>query len=211
MIIYLVRHGVTEDNTAQVFQGPNSQLSPEGEVQAGKVAERLSGIKIDEIWTSPMSRAKRTAEIINEYQKTVLSEVPELQEIRRPKAVIGKTMAQIVAEGHKYSGVGMWTNPRMKYDGSESFAELVVRAQATITRLEEKAKYEPPDFTLLITSHGVMLGTLLLCFLLDKHAKPKVVLDAFRKTKMENTGISIARIDKDGRRSLLTMGDFAHL
>lgn len=210
MTIYFVRHGVTYDNIAGVFQGPDSELTPEGEVQAGKVAERLSAITINEIWSSPMIRAYKTAEFINQYQKTKLNKVDELREIKRPTFAIGKTHEDPRVKASGYTGIELITDPHFSVEDGESFADLVARAQVVITKLENLAAQKPADYTVAVASHGLMLATLLLCIIHRNQATPELLLEPIKRISMENTGISIARF-KQGKWKLLTMGDFAHL
>jgi probable phosphoglycerate mutase len=54
MLIYLVRHGIPDYAT--------DSLKPEGVLQAEAVGKRLAETGIDEIYSSPLGRAKQTAE-----------------------------------------------------------------------------------------------------------------------------------------------------
>lgn len=67
-MIYFVRHGESEANVRKVFAGQkdNSLLTNEGRKQAKATAQEIieEGIKIDKIYSSPLSRAYETAEII---------------------------------------------------------------------------------------------------------------------------------------------------
>ncbi len=63
---YVARHGQTEFNLKGIIGGilePN-ELSPKGEEQAGILGEKLQHIPFDKIYSSKLSRAKKTAEII---------------------------------------------------------------------------------------------------------------------------------------------------
>ncbi|WP_424935461.1 MULTISPECIES: histidine phosphatase family protein [Bacteria] len=61
--IYLVRHGEHQDAEYGVDDGP---LSPRGRRQAELIADRLSGLALDAVWHSPLSRAAETARAIAE-------------------------------------------------------------------------------------------------------------------------------------------------
>lgn len=64
-MIYTIRHGKTELNKANVLQGrSNYPLNEEGKQQAKEAAAQLQGIVFDYIFTSPLTRAVQTAEII---------------------------------------------------------------------------------------------------------------------------------------------------
>lgn len=62
-IIMLVRHGRTP-TTGQVLPGraPGLNLSEQGRDQAQAVAERLAGVPVAAVYTSPMERTRQTAE-----------------------------------------------------------------------------------------------------------------------------------------------------
>ena len=66
-MIYIVRHGQTEKNKANVLQGRSDvPLNDAGRRQAEEVRDRFreAGIRFDLVYTSPLIRAVQTAEII---------------------------------------------------------------------------------------------------------------------------------------------------
>ncbi len=63
--IILVRHGETEWNTKGIFRGRRDiHLNETGRNQARKLAEELTNYNITRVYSSPLSRARETAEII---------------------------------------------------------------------------------------------------------------------------------------------------
>ncbi|HHW31984.1 MAG TPA: alpha-ribazole phosphatase [Clostridiaceae bacterium] len=65
--IILVRHGQTKMNLRGTNSGwTDHELTEEGIAQAYKAKEKLAGLEIDKIYASPLKRALKTAEIINE-------------------------------------------------------------------------------------------------------------------------------------------------
>ncbi|MFC7849418.1 MSMEG_4193 family putative phosphomutase [Arthrobacter sp. NPDC057388] len=62
-ILLLVRHGETP-TTGQVLPGraPGLHLSERGRAQAQRVAERLAGLPVDAVYSSPLERTCETAE-----------------------------------------------------------------------------------------------------------------------------------------------------
>lgn len=65
MKIWLVRHGETDANARKVFQGwLDLPLNTTGEHQARWVRDTLRGQSFERIYSSPLQRAKATAEII---------------------------------------------------------------------------------------------------------------------------------------------------
>jgi len=68
--IILVRHGETEWNVEEVFRGRiDIELNETGLKQAELLAEYLGEINIDAVYSSPLKRALKTAEVIARYHK----------------------------------------------------------------------------------------------------------------------------------------------
>ena len=77
--IIIVRHGETEWNVAEIFRGRiDIDLNETVIKQAELLAEYLSKIKIDAIYSSPLKRALKTAEIIASYHKLNVNIAPGL-------------------------------------------------------------------------------------------------------------------------------------
>src|SRR3546814_6731941 len=83
MKILLARHGETQWNAEGRYQGQEDiALSPVGEAQARALGERLREVRIDRAVASPLSRARRTAELaLGESRAGMLARDPGLMEI----------------------------------------------------------------------------------------------------------------------------------
>ena len=90
--LYIVRHGQTEWNVLEKFQGQlNSPLTTEGIKKIEKTASELKNIKFEAVYTSELGRTISTAEIIlqhnnfekikNKNEKLTLYKLSELNEI----------------------------------------------------------------------------------------------------------------------------------
>ncbi|HEY0777816.1 MAG TPA: histidine phosphatase family protein [Gemmatirosa sp.] len=63
--VALVRHGETEWNARGVYQGSRDvALSAHGRAQAAALALRLAPVAFDAVYTSPLARARETAEVV---------------------------------------------------------------------------------------------------------------------------------------------------
>jgi 2,3-bisphosphoglycerate-dependent phosphoglycerate mutase len=63
--LFVFRHAETTDNSNNIFSGwRNPDLTPKGLLQAQEVAQQLEKEKIDYAFTSHLTRAKRTLEIV---------------------------------------------------------------------------------------------------------------------------------------------------
>lgn len=80
--LYLTRHGQTEWNVENRFQGwSDSPLTEKGIRQAKDLAKRLRGISFDAIYSSPAGRALQTAEILRDGRDIEIREHPDLREM----------------------------------------------------------------------------------------------------------------------------------
>ena len=62
--VWLVRHGETEWSRDGRHTGiTDLPLTPKGEEQASLLRDRLAGASVDRVVSSPLERAKRTAEL----------------------------------------------------------------------------------------------------------------------------------------------------
>lgn len=82
MDIYLIRHGETDYNKRKRLQGVTDiPLNAQGIWLARKTAEGLRDIAFDRIYSSPLIRARRTAEIIRGDRPIEIIETDGLKEI----------------------------------------------------------------------------------------------------------------------------------
>ena len=80
--VYLTRHGQTVWNLDKRLQGSgNSDLTDHGVEQAEQLKKRVDGLKLDVIYTSPLERARKTANIIRGNRNIEIIEVDAFKEI----------------------------------------------------------------------------------------------------------------------------------
>lgn len=95
--LFLVRHGQTSANTEHRFAGSTDvPLDDLGRAQAMQVAARFGGIDLDAIVTSPLRRARYTAEKIGEIKRLPVTLLDGLREIDFGEAE-GMTIEEILA------------------------------------------------------------------------------------------------------------------
>ncbi|WVQ97478.1 hypothetical protein IAU59_004592 [Kwoniella sp. CBS 9459] len=72
MYLLFVRHGQTDDNVRGIIQGhKDTTLNDYGRQESYRLAERLKRYRIVEAWSSPLSRARETAEIVLQHHPDV--------------------------------------------------------------------------------------------------------------------------------------------
>lgn len=155
--VYMVRHGETDWNRAHRMQGwSDIPLNERGREQAAFAARALASVPLDVIYTSPLKRAEKTAEIIRGERKIPLFAEKGFIEIN-----LGKW------DGHTpdemdvlYPGqYDIWrsTPGDVHIDGGETFAKVQERAWKAFLSMvnEEKGKH------ILLVSHMGCLSTIL--------------------------------------------------
>jgi len=80
MELFLCRHGKTEHNENGIVQGQmDSRIREEGREQARKLRDRLAEEDISKIYSSSMTRAVETAEIVAEPHDIEIEKSGELK------------------------------------------------------------------------------------------------------------------------------------
>lgn len=80
--LYLARHGFSEANLLRLHAGSGGwPLRPEGRKQAEALARQVQCLAITEIWTSPLPRARQTAEIVAGICAIPIFEDEDLREL----------------------------------------------------------------------------------------------------------------------------------
>lgn len=146
--VLLVRHGETDDNAADRFQGRRDTLLNErGREQSRALAQRLRGEGLRAIYTSPLRRARATAEIVAD----ALGLEPVVDE-RLIEADTGEWSGLLTAEivAMAASEYARWraADPSFRFPGGESVAEQTARMTAA---LAEVARGPLPA---LVVTHG---------------------------------------------------------
>ena len=72
MKIYIVRHGQVNSNIKGVYNTKDEDLTDVGVKQALETREKMKGINFDIVYSSPLKRAKHTAEIVTNGQKEIV-------------------------------------------------------------------------------------------------------------------------------------------
>lgn len=159
MKILLARHGETPWNAEGRYQGQEDiALSPVGEAQALALSLRLRDVAITRAVASPLSRARRTAEIALGGRASMLSLDAGLAEIAH-----GEWEGLLAAEIRKRDGerLAAWRDAphEVLMPGGESLQHVVDRAWPAFARACEGLG---ADDTLLLVAHDAV-NRVLLC------------------------------------------------
>ena len=150
--VYLMRHGETEANVGQVLMGHgDSPFSAAGWRQPVEVARQLDSQPLACIYTSPMARTQRTAELVLEAlgQPIAIETEVAIAEIDAGEFT-GLTFGDVRARVSDDAVLGEFC-----YPGGESWADVQRRSVEFVLELEERHAGES---VLLVTHAGVIAG-----------------------------------------------------
>lgn len=146
MKVYFVRHGQTDWNKELRIQGRTDiPLNDEGIRQAEKSAAFLKEESFDLVVTSPLSRAKQTAEIIATTTGLPLVEMNQFIE-RDYGETEGLTLEERIARF-----------PDGQYKAVESVEDVITRVKEGLEELQNNY----PGKNIIVVSHGGVINALL--------------------------------------------------
>ena len=196
MKIYFVRHGETDWNKERKIQGQvDIPLNEFGRHLARETAKGLRDVPFDVCFTSPLGRARETAEIILQGR-----DVPILEDKRILEMNFG------VLEGKCCSKEG-WDVPdsfQMFFDdpvhyqateGGEDFQAVRERTGDFLNWLFAQEQYQ--DSTVLVTTHGAAMAGLL------NNLKKKPLAEYWGVGVHKNCGVTEVDVT-DGRIEIIS-------
>ncbi|QCB93054.1 MSMEG_4193 family putative phosphomutase [Cellulomonas shaoxiangyii] len=186
--LLLVRHGRTTANTAGVLAGRAAgvRLDAVGRTQAERAGERLAGVPLVAVVTSPLERCRQTARALLDRQAAapVLAVDTGLTECDYGQWQ-GRTLADLAGEP-------LWsvvqTQPSAAvFPGGESLAAVQARAVAAVRRHDAAVEAEHgPGAVWAAVSHGDVIKAVL-ADALGMH------LDLFQRLHVGPASVSVVR------------------
>lgn len=161
MDIYLIRHGETDYNREKRLQGETDiPLNSRGIELAQMTAQGMRNLHFDRIYTSPLVRAKKTAEIIRGDRNIPIIPTDGLKEIS-----FGDYEGLTVKNG-KYNipdpdFLNFFQAPEKYHTppGGESIEHLKERTSSFLWKIIRDPELE--DLTILMSSHGAAIRGIL--------------------------------------------------
>ncbi|MBP6888774.1 MAG: histidine phosphatase family protein [Candidatus Pacebacteria bacterium] len=153
--IYIARHGQNVDNLHGILNGHRDEpLTALGEDQAHTTATHIkdAALHFDAIYSSPLTRALKTAEII---AHDIGAEAPIIEEnlIERDFGVMS---GQLIADIEKLCAPDIIKTDTITYflspEGAETFPEVMERAKKMLYHIQSAHK----DGSVLLVTHGDM-------------------------------------------------------
>ena len=130
MKIYLVRHGEVNHNLYKLYNREDEDLNETGIKQAKQLRDKIKNIKYDFIISSPLSRARQTADIINVDNKNIV--IDDRLKERDPGSLSGQPLE--VTNREEY-----WNYyTTIQYGTSENIKEFFNRVYNFLDELKTK-------------------------------------------------------------------------
>lgn len=190
MRLYLIRHAESLLNAQKIHQAASTPLHERGFVQIDAVAKRLLPVGIDAVLASPYERTKVTAEHIAKYLGGMeIDFIEDLEEIRRPGAMHGKTTTDPDVLKIQGEIVVNYSNPDYRFSDEETFNELKARG----LRVLKHAVSMHREKVLAVTHAGIM-RVIIAAAMFGPDLTPREYQGLW-STVIDNTGITILEYD----------------
>ncbi len=197
--IYFVRHGESAGNREDRFRGRHDfPLNKNGIRQAEALRDELREVSFDAVYSSPLSRASKTAEILAD---------------RRPEVTIHERFNNISLgdwENRLKSEIKenypdlwkLWTTvpEKLAYPGMETLAQVRSRSYRALLDLVEKH----PEGRIAVVSHRAVLKPLFAAVL-------NMPEPYFWKLHMDTAGYSIAEFRRERGFTFTVINQTKHL
>lgn len=196
--VVLVRHATTSTTGKRLYgQSPGHDLDERGQRQAEAAAERLRGLAVDAVYSSPLERAQQTAKPIARAAGV---------RVRTRKGLIepdvgdwtGKALGQL--RRRKEWRVVQRAPSRFRFPGGESFRQLQQRAADEVEGLAR----EHPDGRIVCVSHADVIKVIVAHFI-------GLHLDLLQRLDISPASITTLHLDPGGATMLLGLNDTGHL
>jgi probable phosphoglycerate mutase len=158
MKVYNVRHGETDWNKDRRLQGRSDvELNSYGIELAEKTRDGLKNIHFDYIFSSPLKRAHKTAEIIKGDRA-----VPIVTDDRLMEISFGKNEGIPAAEmPPDFQSFFDSPNDYVPAEGGETYAQLCARSRDFAQNVLQPLSLREPDANVLLVAHGAFNKSLL--------------------------------------------------
>jgi broad specificity phosphatase PhoE len=176
--LYLARHGETDDNREPIrVQGfTDTPLNDTGRRQAAELAARVEPLGVRSLWSSDLSRARETAQIVGDRLGLAVRLDRRLREANRGEWE-GRLFIDIERESPECYAAWRGAGERFRFPGGESLGEQRERVLAALDDI--RGAGEVPA---LVVCHG---GTIRVAL----SARSPRGLDAFHEFEVPNVAL----------------------
>ena len=183
-LLILVRHGQTDENVSGRIsgQGP-APLNVRGLEQAQAAAEVLTCLGVTHVFSSPVVRARQTADVLAERLQLELEELPDLREVGYGDWE-GKHFGEV---RHHPVAQQVFNNPmEAVFPNGESLPDVQRRG----VQVTEFVHQTHPQGVVVLVSHGDLIRMTLAHYL----AMP---FNEYRRINLDNGALSVVELFHD--------------
>ncbi|WVQ83915.1 hypothetical protein IAT38_006059 [Cryptococcus sp. DSM 104549] len=228
MWVICARHGQTQDNVDGIIQGhKDTPLNDYGRFEASRLAERLSKYPITEAWSSPLSRARETAEIVLKHHGSLELNLHDGLKERGLGSMEGRRRARnerAPADAEGYDALSarskVWFDellvahePEAPLPSHSSILDRLSRNSHPHPPSSNTNSKQPPEPLVLVVSHGAWLANFLRLVLSPAYGF-KVPRGVDLEARCLNTSVMMVWCEmKNGKwkGSVESWGDVRHL
>ncbi|MCA9970181.1 MAG: MSMEG_4193 family putative phosphomutase [Anaerolineales bacterium] len=194
-IIIFVRHGENAWVKKNRLAGwiPGVHLNKKGHQQAAGAAERLAGMPVKAIYSSPVTRCVETAAYIADVHELPVHQLDDLGEVRYGKWE-GKKIKKL-AKKKSWHAVQHFPS-RFRFPKGEALREVQFRAVQAVEQLNKQHK----DEIIVLVSHADLIKMVLAHYL-------GVHLDLFQRIAVSPGSVSILALGKQAGVQILRLND----
>ena len=154
--VFLARHGETDYNAEGRFQGLGAVgLNARGRAQARELAELAAAKDFRELWSSPLVRARQTAEIVG--RRIGLEPIEDARLVETDTGDwTDRSFASVRAEDPAGFAAFERADPDWGYPGGETFAHQTARVLEALVEIAAR-----PALPILVVCHGMAIRLVL--------------------------------------------------
>ena len=180
-LIILVRHGQTDENVSGRISGQGPvPLNARGQEQARLAAEVLAPLGITQLFSSPLVRARQTAEFLAEHLQRPIEEIADLREVGYGDWE-GKTFNEMRSHPVAHQ---VFNDPiKAVFPNGEGLLEVQQRG----IRVIEWVRRTHPQGIVAVVSHGDVIRTALAHYL-------GMPFNEYRRLDLDNGAISVLEL-----------------
>ncbi len=196
--VVLVRHGVTPSTGRRAGGRTQASLTDDGRRQAARVADRLAGSALDAVYSSPIVRARETAEPIAERHGVGVEISEGVQELDHGRWT-DRPLKQMTRT--KLFEWVVRTPSRVALPEGESFVSAQARA---VLAVEAIVASHPEQATVAVVSHADIIKLLVAHY-------AGMPLDVFQRLVVSPASCSRLLLPKRGEPRVIGFNDASHL
>ena len=187
--IYLARHGESDWNAANRFQGHSDRpLTDLGREQARGLADLVAAENVEAIYASPLSRALETARIV---AARIGLEVAVDEGLREVDTGSWSGLSRAEVRERYPEGFQRWITGGAGWEDGESYEEMAERVLAAVNRIAAAH----PGGRVLLVSHGGPIRAI-------QAASDGMAISEYRRLRLvePNARLSAVAVGDDGLR-----------